>query len=383
MTWPMAQVRHIARLEYGSSLPAGDRIDGDVAVFGSNGPVGRHNSSNTGSPVVVVGRKGSHGKLQYSPSPVFAIDTTYFIDPACTQANIRWLYYSLSTLGLDKVGQDVGVPGLSREYAYSQRVPLPSRPEQRAIADYLDIETSRIDTLITKKRRMIELLEERVRSLRDQWFENLSSEYGLVSLRRWWSRIEQGWSPVCDSEPAKADEWGVIKTSAVSTGVFVPDNNKRLPADRDLDMRWLLRDGDLLVTRGSGSRPMVGKACVARVGQRKLTLSDLVYRVRLLRTNPDFAAAAMSSSAARSQIERSIRTDVGQTLKVRRDDLAGVHIPKVPYESQAMEYRNLARTTSPLQKAALSIEKQLELLGERREALITSAVTGQFSVPCP
>ena len=161
----MAQVRHIARLEYGSSLPAGDRIDGDVAVFGSNGPVGRHNSSNTGSPVVVVGRKGSHGKLQYSPTPVFAIDTTYFIDPACTQANIRWLFYSLSTLDLDKVGQDVGVPGLSREYAYSQRIPVPSHPEQRAIADYLDTETNRIDTLITKKRRLIELHEERRHSV--------------------------------------------------------------------------------------------------------------------------------------------------------------------------------------------------------------------------
>jgi len=157
----MVQVRHIARLEYGSSLPAQDRLEGDVAVFGSNGPVGQHNLCNTGSPVVVVGRKGSHGKLQYSSDPVFAIDTTYFIDPTCTQAHIRWLYYALSTLELDKTAQDVGVPGLSREYAYSQRLPLPSDTKQRAIADYLDTETNRIDTLITKKRRLIDLLEER------------------------------------------------------------------------------------------------------------------------------------------------------------------------------------------------------------------------------
>ena len=39
---------------------------------------------------------------------------------------------------------------------------LPPLGEQRAIADYLDTETARIDALITKKRRMIELLDERI-----------------------------------------------------------------------------------------------------------------------------------------------------------------------------------------------------------------------------
>ena len=43
----------------------------------------------------------------------------------------------------------------------SLRVPVVSRRTQRAIADYLDTETSRLDTLITKKRRMIALLNER------------------------------------------------------------------------------------------------------------------------------------------------------------------------------------------------------------------------------
>ena len=59
----------------------------------------------------------------------------------------------------------MGVPGLSREHAYSQRVPLPSRTEQREIADYLDTETGRIDNLIPKEPRMIELLSGRRQAL--------------------------------------------------------------------------------------------------------------------------------------------------------------------------------------------------------------------------
>ncbi len=44
-------------------------------------------------------------------------------------------------------------------------VPFPSLPEQRTIADYLDTETARIDTLISKKRRLIDLLTEKRTSL--------------------------------------------------------------------------------------------------------------------------------------------------------------------------------------------------------------------------
>ena len=262
----------------------------------------------------------------------------------------------------------------------SIKVRLPDPGEQRAIADYLDVETDRVDALISKKRRMIRLLGERVKAVRDEWIERSNSQYGTVSLRRLWRRIEQGWSPVCDSEPAEGEEWGVIKTSAVSTGTFVAHNNKRLPTEKEPDMRWMLRDGDLLVTRGSGSRSLVGIACVARVGERNLTLSDLVYRIHLLRTSPDFVAAAMSGSEVRSQIESSIRTDAGLTLKIRRDDLACIRIPAAPLRLQTKEAASLARRTSRLQKAGLLIEKQLELLAERRRALVTAAVTGKLSV---
>jgi type I restriction enzyme, S subunit len=67
----------------------------------------------------------------------------------------------LGILGLDSLSEDVGVPGLSREKAYGTRLPLPSLTTQRAIADYLDAETTRVDAIIEKKQRLIELLNER------------------------------------------------------------------------------------------------------------------------------------------------------------------------------------------------------------------------------
>ena len=194
------------------------------------------------------------------------------------------------------------------------------------------------------------------------------------------SGIEQGWSPVCGSESAGLGESGVIKTSAVSSGRFVAANNKRLPPETECDTRWLLHDGDLLVTRGSGSRSMVGRACVVYVGKQSLTLSDLVYRVRLTQADPEFVAAALLSSPARAQIESSIRTDVGQTLKIRRDDLADIRVPAAPFDRHVSEVAKFTDRLSPQHAAKLMIERQIELLTERKNAHIWALVSGEMSV---
>jgi type I restriction enzyme S subunit len=95
MHWNVWRLKQICRLAYGDSLPTGVREKGIVPVFGSNGSVGFHSSSNTNAPCIVIGRKGSFGKVNFSSVPVFAIDTTFFIDSRFTNAGVRWLFYLL------------------------------------------------------------------------------------------------------------------------------------------------------------------------------------------------------------------------------------------------------------------------------------------------
>ena len=251
---------------------------------------------------------------------------------------------------------------------------------QLAIADFLDAETGRIDGLITRKHRMIELIKERAASYRQDWFKRLSAEHGQVRLRRLVRRLEQGWSPVCDTEPATEDEWGVLKTSAVSTGVFRADENKRLPSGVAPDLRWVVEDGDLLMTRGSGSIGRVGMASVARVSLRRLTISDLIYRAKLRAGSPEFVAAALVAPQGRTQIERSVRSDVGQTLKVRADDLKEVLIPAVAVERHEAEWHSLESRLTGITTVTIRLERQIHLLAERRQALINAAVTGDLEV---
>jgi type I restriction enzyme S subunit len=173
----------------------------------------------------------------------------------------------------------------------------------------------------------------------------------------------------------------VLKTSSVSTGSFDGTENKRLPATIEPDPRWIIRDGDLLVVRGSGSPSAVGQAAVAEVGSSNLLLSDLLYRVRLLDANPAFVADALRSRYGRGQLEASIRTDVGMTRKIRSDDLAGVLVPAAPRSAQDDAVEALRRQEDRLASLGQRLYRQVDLLAERRQALITAAVTGQIEIP--
>ena len=159
--WDPLKLKRICTFAYGDSLASEARVDGDVEVYGSNGPVGSHERSNTLAPCLVIGRKGSFGKVNFSPRPVFAIDTTFFVDRRFTRVDIRWLYYVLTNMRLDSVTKDSAIPGLDREDAYVRGVCLCSPDEQRAIAAFLDRETARIDALVAKEERLIELLQEK------------------------------------------------------------------------------------------------------------------------------------------------------------------------------------------------------------------------------
>ena len=158
--WEVRRLKGICRLAYGDSLSSESRADGNIPVYGSNGQVGFHSTLNTSGPCLIIGRKGSFGKVHYSPEPVFAIDTTFFVDSRYTDTNIRWLYYLLGWLQLDAVSKDSAVPGLNREDAYQHVGFYPPLPEQAAIVEYLDKATADIDAAIARARRHVELLHE-------------------------------------------------------------------------------------------------------------------------------------------------------------------------------------------------------------------------------
>ena len=138
MEWPRVRLGDVVSLEYGKPLTANARDPrGKFPVAGSNGPHGRHTSAIVSSPGIVVGRKGSAGKVYWYEEDFWPIDTTYYVVPK-TPLDIRWMYFRLRHLQLNQLATTTGVPGLNRNDVYKIEIGLPPVSEQNRIVDILD-----------------------------------------------------------------------------------------------------------------------------------------------------------------------------------------------------------------------------------------------------
>lgn len=177
--WKVERLKWVCQFTYGDSLSEANRRQGNVPVYGSNGPVGMHDVANSVGPCVVIGRKGSFGKVNFSKSDIFAIDTTFYVNRKSTKANIRWIYYLLLWCRLDRISKDSAVPGLDRTDALNTVIPVPDIVEQERIAAQLDIETAEVSGTIAKIEDEITL----IREYRDRLIADAVT--GQVDLRGW------------------------------------------------------------------------------------------------------------------------------------------------------------------------------------------------------
>ena len=121
--WKMQRVGNVLELVYGKALKSTDRQEGSVPVYGSGGITGFHNTPLVPHGSIIVGRKGTVGSLYWEDEPFFPIDTTYYVRPLV--APLTFCYYTMQTLGLEKMNTDAAVPGLNRENAYRLGLVLP------------------------------------------------------------------------------------------------------------------------------------------------------------------------------------------------------------------------------------------------------------------
>lgn len=256
---------------------------------------------------------------------------------------------------------------------------VPPIDEQQRIINFLDASSARAQRLSDLRQAQKSLVSEQAQAELDAHVDALFQQ-GQVPLKRFARGVEQGASPQCESRPAEEGEWGVLKLSAVKGGVFNSRENKAMPSAVAPVTQYRVREGDLLVTRANTPQ-LVGDVAVATDVQARLQLCDLIYRVRLTpATSAEFVAAVLLSSRLRGLISSVARGSSASMIKLRGEDILNLPMPSVDRRSQerlaseALEVRAHRRV---LQDA---FSHFVDLLAERREALITAVVTGQLDV---
>ena len=170
--WKEYKLGDIAILNYGKGLKEIDRIQGNIPVYSSAGLTGWHNKPLVNSNGIIIGRKGTIGKVYITPKPFYCIDTAYYVLPNDETYDLKFLYYLILTLGLEHLNEDSAVPGLNRNTAYAQDILLPPLPEQKSIASILSSLDDKID-LLNRQNKTLEALAE---TLFRQWFVEEAEE---------------------------------------------------------------------------------------------------------------------------------------------------------------------------------------------------------------
>lgn len=401
MTWTYIRLKHVARVGYGLGQPP-DLSESGIAILratnithGKITPEGLIFAAKENLPLdrapllsegeILVVRSGAYTGDSALVTGTWAGSAPgYDLRVSPMSAEPRYLAYCmLSTVTLDQVDlakNRAAQPHLNAEDLGDVTISVPSFDEQRRIADFLDAETAQIDQLISLQRTVRDWVKARTVAQLDLMVDELSAVYGSVPFRRMIRSIEQGSSPQCDSFSAWPDRWGVLKVSAVKDGVFLEDENKQLPPETPPEPRYEIKSGDLLITRANTPQ-LVGATAVAHEPRRKLMLCDKIFRVATTRNLlPDFLVLVSLGTRIRDMCAEASHGASQSMANLKTGEIKQWPIPAAPISVQQTTVKKFSSAREHAGALTCAINDQLALLAERRQALITAAVTGQIDV---
>ena len=123
--WEGGTLGMLIDLKYGKALKQENRSGSRYPVVASSGVVGFHKDYLVDGPGIVIGRKGTLGKVYFMEGNFFPIDTSYFIQTKTAGSNLIYEYYLLKSLDFANMNSDSAVPGLNRNIALSTQTQIP------------------------------------------------------------------------------------------------------------------------------------------------------------------------------------------------------------------------------------------------------------------
>lgn len=311
----------------------------------------------------------------------------------------RFLHYVLCSPSFRQpgAGSMTGAGGLKRvpdEFTRNFRMCLPTLPIQRRVADHLDRETARIDALIEKKTRFIELLREKRQALITQavtrgldpsapmkesgveWLGQVPAHWQVVALKRLVS------TPITDgpheTPDFQADGVPFVSAEAVSSGLIDFAKIRGFISRTDHErysQKYLPQRGDIFMVKSgatTGVTAMVetddefniwSPLAVIRCGPPVLP----EYMLHFMRSRNFLEAVALNWSYGTQQ-------NIGMGV------IGDLHVAVPPIVEQTEAVSRLRAEGLRIEAVVSATNRSLELLRERRAALITAAVTGQIDI---
>ena len=401
--WGTTQLRYASTCLDGRRVPLNveqrSRRQGEYPYWGANGVVDSIDEYLFDEPLVLVGEDGAPFFDSTRPVAFFVTGKIWVnnhIHVLRTGRNFdpRFVTHCLNATDYGPHIEGSTRDKLTQEKMGTIRLPSPPLPQQRAIADYLDRETARLDALLAAKARVLGLLAEKRRAfitravtrgldlcspLRESgipWLGEIPVHWGVWKLRHFAS-VGDG------STPSRGNAAYWIEGTIPWLNSSVVNQQEVTKADqfvtdvalRECHLPLVKSDSVLVAITGQGKTR----------GQAVVLSFDATINQHLAYVSPDHSRLdpwfLRWTLLSAYEFLRSISDDAGGTKgALTCEDVANVRVPAPPMDEQCAIVAHIANEISKLDELRTATEKTTTLLEERRAALIAAAVTGLIDV---
>ncbi|MGY5059131.1 restriction endonuclease subunit S [Streptomyces sp. 900105755] len=338
---------------------------------------------------IIVNRMSAYqGAIGMSPMPGL-ISPDYMVLRPGNRVESKYLHYlfrsawftgevvqRLRGIGSVDLG-NVRTPRINPDDFGAIEIPVPSMEEQRRIADFLDVETARIDQLTLKRRQMRSLLTlKRERVIESTLgLEREKTTDGLVPLKYVVADVTVGivitpakWYVETGGTPA-------LRGLNVKPGFINTSDLVQISAEGHAENRKSrLNTGDVVVVRTG----QTGAAAVVPAELDGANCIDLIVVRPGRNLSPRYLQYVLNSDYASARVTEHSVGSIQAHFNVGA--MKQIPIPSIPRTEQDEIVRLLDVRVSALDLLHRKLDRQEQLLTEHRQALVTAAVTGQFDV---
>jgi type I restriction enzyme, S subunit len=391
--WIVTKTSRFFKIAMGQTILKEELIEnGDWPVFSATegdhyfGRVNNPNVMLNIGDIVIPARGNSIGAVKLVKERSTTTQTTIYCQ-LYSVGKIRpsyvYYYFNGGRKNLFRFTQ-TAIPQITTEEVGANPIVIPSEEEQEIIANFLDHETAKIDTLIEKQQQLIKLLKEKRQAvishavtkglnpdapMKDsgvEWLGDVPEHWGCKMLKRMFRQMKrQGYS---DNEVLSVyRDYGVIKKASRD------DNNNKTP--EDLSSYQLVEKGDLVINKMKAWQGSLGVSDYTGI-----TSPDYVVYISRHYENDKFihySLRAQHMPDAYRSISNGIRLNQWRLEPEKFEQLL-VFCPSKEEQQEIIEY--LDGQTSRIDKLNGKCLSVIHLMQERRTALISAAVTGKIDV---